>query len=118
LFQNLISNSLKYNKPGVPPIIEISYKEIKGSESTIKVGVLDGEKTFYQIDVKDNGIGFEPESAEKIFGMFHRLHGNKEYSGTGIGLAIAKKVIENHHGYIQAEGKAGEGAMFRLLLPK
>jgi PAS domain S-box-containing protein len=118
LFQNLISNSLKYSKPGVDPIIQISSKEVKGSEADIKVGVADQEKLFYQIELKDNGIGFEPESAEKIFGMFQRLHGNNEFSGTGIGLAIAKKVVENHHGYIIAEGEDGRGATFRVLLPK
>jgi PAS domain S-box-containing protein len=118
LFQNLISNSLKYSKPGFDPVIDISCKEVKGSEADIKVGVADQEKLFYQIELKDNGIGFEPGSAEKIFGMFQRLHGNNEYSGTGIGLAIAKKVVENHHGYIKAEGQEGKGATFRLLLPK
>jgi PAS domain S-box-containing protein len=115
LFQNLVSNALKYSKPGVAPVIEISCREVKGSESAIKVSALDHDKLFYQVDVKDNGIGFDQESAEKIFGMFQRLHGNKEYTGTGIGLAIAKKVVENHHGYIRAEGKEGEGAVFHLL---
>lgn len=118
LFQNLISNALKYSKPGVPPVIEITCKEVKGSESGLAVGLMDATKTFYQVDVKDNGIGFDAESAEKIFGMFQRLHGNKEYSGTGIGLAIAKKVVENHHGYIKAEGEEGKGAVFHLLWPK
>lgn len=118
LFQNLIGNSLKYSQPGIAPVIEISSKEVRGRESAIAVGVADAEKLFYQIDVKDNGIGFDEESAEKIFGMFYRLHGNKEYNGTGIGLAIAKKVVENHHGYIKADGKEGEGAIFHLLLPK
>jgi PAS domain S-box-containing protein len=118
LFQNLISNSLKYSKPGVDPVIDISSKEVKGSESGFKVGMADQEKLFYQIELKDNGIGFEPQSAEKIFGMFQRLHGNNEFSGTGIGLAIAKKVVENHHCYIKAEGEEGKGATFRLLLPK
>lgn len=118
LFQNLIGNALKYSKPGTPSLIEITSKEVKGSESGMQVGIGDAEKIFYLINVKDNGIGFDPESADKIFGMFHRLHGNKEYSGTGIGLAIAKKVVENHHGYIKAEGEEGKGAIFQILLPK
>jgi len=117
LFQNLIGNALKYSKPGEPSHIEISSKEVKGSDSGINVAPGDQEKLFYLISVKDNGIGFDQSSAEKIFGMFHRLHGNNEYSGTGIGLAIAKKVVENHHGYIKAEGKEGQGATFHLLLP-
>lgn len=118
LFQNLIGNSLKYTKPGVSPLIEISSKEVKGKEAGFDISVADMEKSFYQVEVKDNGIGFEQESAEAIFGMFHRLHGNKEYGGTGIGLAIAKKVAQNHGGYIKAESKAGEGAAFQVLLPK
>jgi signal transduction histidine kinase len=118
LFQNLISNALKYSKPGIASHIEISSKEVKGSESGMSVGPSDQEKLFYMIEVKDNGIGFNPASAEKIFGMFQRLHGNSEYSGTGIGLAIARKVVENHHGYIKAESEEGKGATFRLLLPK
>ncbi|MGZ3949920.1 MAG: sensor histidine kinase, partial [Flavisolibacter sp.] len=118
LFQNLISNALKYTKPGQASHIEISSREVKGSDSGINVAASDQEKLFYMINVKDDGIGFDQASAEKIFGLFHRLHGNNEYSGTGIGLAIAKKVVENHHGYIKAESEEGKGATFRLLLPK
>ncbi|MGZ3851482.1 MAG: ATP-binding protein [Flavisolibacter sp.] len=118
LFQNLISNALKYTKPGQASHIEISSREVKGSDSGINVAANDQEKLFYMINVKDDGIGFDQASAEKIFGLFHRLHGNNEYSGTGIGLAIAKKVVENHHGYIKAESEEGKGATFRLLLPK
>lgn len=118
LFQNLIGNALKYSRNGIAPVIEISYKEVKGSEADFDVSVSDANKNFYEIDVKDNGIGFDQESAEAIFGMFHRLHGNKEYGGTGIGLAIAKKVVQNHNGYIKAEGRANEGAIFKVLLPK
>jgi PAS domain S-box-containing protein len=118
LFQNLISNSLKYSKPDVTPVIEISCKEVKGSESGIEVAIQDRDRIFYQVDIKDNGIGFQTQDAERIFGMFQRLHGNKEYSGTGVGLAIAKKVVENHNGYIKAEGRPKEGAVFHVLLPK
>lgn len=117
LFQNLISNALKYSRPGVPPKIEISSKEIIGHESNIPIIHGQADKTFYLIEVKDNGIGFEQGDTDKIFGMFQRLHGNKEYHGTGVGLAIAKKVVENHNGYIKAVGYPGEGASFQILLP-
>ena len=75
------------------------------------------QKNFFEIDVCDNGIGFAPEDAERIFNIFTRLHGNAEYRGTGIGLSIVRKVIENHHGYIWAESEPGKGAQFKVLLP-
>ena len=74
-------------------------------------------KAFYQFDFKDNGIGFEQDYAEKIFLLFNRLHGKTEYAGTGIGLAICKKIVENHQGYIFAEAEANEGANFTIFLP-
>ncbi len=74
-------------------------------------------KEFYLIEVCDNGIGFDQNDAERIFNVFTRLHGNKEYPGTGIGLSIAKKVVENHHGYIYAKGEQRKGACFCVLLP-
>ena len=117
LFQNLISNALKYRKPGVPPVINIRAKSVSGEASGLNVSPADREKMFHLIEIEDNGIGFEQEYAEQIFHMFSRLHGNREYTGTGIGLAIAKKVMENHNGYIWAEGKPGLGATFRVLLP-
>jgi light-regulated signal transduction histidine kinase (bacteriophytochrome) len=67
--------------------------------------------------VTDNGIGFEPQYAEKIFKIFHRLHSQTEYEGTGIGLTIVQKVVENHHGLIKAEGESGKGAKFTIYLP-
>ncbi len=67
--------------------------------------------------MQDNGIGFNQEHAERIFKMFHRLHSKKDFEGSGVGLAIVRKVIENHKGYIRAESKLGEGATFKILLP-
>ena len=67
--------------------------------------------------MKDNGIGFEQQYAERIFGMFQRLHGKAEYSGSGVGLSIARKVVENHNGYIWADSEPGKGAAFNVLLP-
>ncbi|HEV7331878.1 MAG TPA: PAS domain S-box protein [Flavisolibacter sp.] len=106
LFQNLISNALKYSKAGEPPRIEI------GAEEVAKAG-----KSYHLISVKDNGIGFAMEYAEKIFQMFTRLHGKAEYSGTGVGLSIVKKVVENHDGFIEVESAVGEGSVFKIYLP-
>ena len=74
-------------------------------------------KFYYKISFVDNGLGFEQEYAEKIFLLFNRLHHSKAYKGTGIGLTICKKIAENHHGYISAEGRPNEGATFNLFLP-
>jgi signal transduction histidine kinase len=72
---------------------------------------------YHLIEVKDNGIGFEQKDANRIFNLFTRLHGNSEYRGTGVGLSIVSKVAENHGGFVMAEGKPGEGATFKVLLP-
>jgi signal transduction histidine kinase len=77
----------------------------------------DSNQLFHLIEIDDNGIGFEPHQADRIFQVFQRLHNRSTYAGTGIGLAIVKKVVENHNGFIQAVGRPGEGATFRLLLP-
>jgi len=106
LFQNLVSNALKYSRAGTQPHIHIS------AEKTIE-----NAKEFYVIEVSDNGIGFEQQYAEKIFLMFSRLHGKSEYSGTGVGLSIVKKVVENHHGFIRVVSRVNEGACFRIYLP-
>lgn len=117
LFQNLISNALKYSKPDVAPVITITSRDVKGSEVTAPIPVAYTDRSFHLIAVSDNGIGFEQQYAEQIFKMFQRLHGKAEYSGTGVGLSIARKVVENHQGYIWAEGEPGKGATFSILLP-
>ncbi len=106
LFQNLISNALKYSKAEVSPHINISGRVVEQ----------DGQR-FNVITVTDNGIGFDQQYAEKIFQMFSRLHGKGEYSGTGVGLAIVKKVVENHLGFIKANSHPGEGSTFEIYLP-
>ena len=115
LFINIISNSLKYSKTDETAIVNISSKKVKA----FKVPKLkdDSKKEFVKISFKDNGLGFEQEYAEKIFLLFNRLHGKKEYPGTGVGLAICKKIVENHKGYIFAKGKPNEGAEFEIYLP-
>jgi signal transduction histidine kinase len=107
LFQNLISNSLKFNRRDVLPEIHI----FSGGTQTME------GKTYSTIIVRDNGIGFEQKYAEQIFGMFQRLHGNGEYEGTGIGLAICKKIMDHHGGMIKASSKLDEGSVFTLFLP-
>lgn len=115
LFQNLLSNSLKFVKPGVQPVITITCS-VTEAEETKKYGLTDSEK-YYRITITDNGIGFENEFAGKIFAIFQRLHGRSEYEGSGIGLAICKKIVEHHGGVIYASGIPGEGATFVIILP-
>lgn len=104
LFQNLLGNALKYRATGVAPIVSIMANEQNG---------------YHAIEVRDNGIGFEDKYKEKIFGVFQRLHDQKEYQGTGIGLAVCKKITERHGGTISASSPgAGEGAAFTVLLPR
>ncbi|GGA77568.1 hypothetical protein GCM10008015_17820 [Flavobacterium palustre] len=115
LFINIISNSLKYSKTDEAAVVDINSKKVKA----YKVPKLkdDSKKEYLKITFKDNGLGFEQEYAEKIFLLFNRLHGKKEYPGTGVGLAICKKIVENHKGYIFAKGKVNEGAEFEIYLP-
>lgn len=117
LFQNLISNALKYNQPGIAPFVKIQSKIITGKKVSFALPVEAASQEFHLIEVCDNGIGFDQNDAERIFNVFTRLHGNKEYPGTGIGLSIAKKVVENHRGYIYAKSEQGKGACFSILLP-
>lgn len=117
LFQNLISNALKYSKPGVAPMITITSKEVIAKEVKPDVSPAHATRHFHLVQVRDNGIGFPQEDAERIFNVFTRLHGNTEYRGTGVGLSIVQKVVHNHGGYIWAEGEPGTGAVFNILLP-
>ncbi len=113
LFQNLISNSLKYSQKDVDPVISITTKmdaSVKGPDSI-------AVKKYWRIYVQDNGIGFEQQYAEQIFTMFTRLHIGSEYTGTGIGLAICKKIVEEHQGYISAKSVVNKGTLFVISLP-
>lgn len=114
LFFNLISNSLKYSKADVPPIIRIYSEPEMVSE---KLNGVELKKKYCRIFVNDNGIGFEQVFSEQIFDMFKRLHNHTEYEGTGIGLALCKKIVEVHNGYISAKSALGEGATFIVSLP-
>lgn len=125
LFQNLISNSIKFRKPGVDPVIKISSELATGDHTqrnNRNFSVIGNPRfwennPFCNIYVKDNGIGFDPSYAERIFNLFQRLHSRSTFEGTGIGLAICKKIVDNHHGQITAESRESEGATFIITLP-
>lgn len=118
LFQNLISNSIKYGRPEAAPHVTITASLVQGKDTGITLGEYEKAKDFLQIQLSDNGQGFDQEQAQQIFKIFQRLpqHRN-ECAGTGIGLAIVQRVVENHNGYIKAEGIPGVGATFTILLP-
>jgi signal transduction histidine kinase len=115
LLENLIHNSIKFAKTEVPLKIEISSRFVNGSE--LKNEISTPEENYCHISFRDNGIGFEPQYNEKIFGVFQKLHGKDMYDGTGIGLAIVKKIVENHNGIITASGETMEGATFNIYIP-
>ncbi|MDQ3051689.1 MAG: ATP-binding protein [Bacteroidota bacterium] len=114
IFSNLISNSLKYTKES--PVIRISHDTMTPDDIKKHPMLVDTGK-YTKILFSDNGIGFEPQFSEQIFDIFQRLHGRETYSGTGIGLALCKKIAENHHGIIYAEGEPNKGATFTIILP-
>ncbi|KAA9356184.1 GAF domain-containing sensor histidine kinase [Larkinella humicola] len=117
LFQNLLSNALKFHKPSASPQIQIKAHWIAGENLPDGVQTRGKAIAYHCIDVIDNGIGFDVQYAERIFQVFQRLHGRKEYAGTGIGLAICDKVIKNHGGAIVATSQVGQGATFSVFLP-
>ena len=114
LFKNLFENSVKFAKTGVPLTIDVQ-SGIANAEEKERLGL---EGSYYKIQVSDNGIGFRQEYAEKIFKPFVRLHGKSEFPGNGLGLAICKKIIDNHRGIIYADWIENSGACFVLILPK
>lgn len=102
LFQNLLQNALKFTHPGVPPLVQVTVAK---------------EEQGYVIAISDNGIGISPEHHGRIFTMFERLHNRNEYEGSGIGLALCKRIVENHGGEIWVESQPGEGSTFFVRLP-
>ncbi|MEO8171636.1 MAG: ATP-binding protein, partial [Sediminibacterium sp.] len=115
LLYNLIGNAIKFSRPGIKPHIRIESEMVVGGTVT-KVS-LSPKKKYCHICIADNGIGFDPQYKDRIFEVFQRLHGKEEFSGTGIGLAIVKKIVENHQGVITATGEVNKGATFDIYLP-
>ncbi|WP_188315857.1 sensor histidine kinase [Chitinophaga agrisoli] len=116
LFQNLLTNAIKFAHTGRQLEINISYQILNGKDITV-VKENRWDEQFCRICIEDNGIGFDQAYAERIFLIFQRLHGISEYSGTGIGLAICKKIVDSHQGFIQAYGYPNKGATFVIILP-
>jgi light-regulated signal transduction histidine kinase (bacteriophytochrome) len=114
MFQNLLSNALKFSKTDIRPIINISSEPVNALSPE---AVPDKKGKYVRIDISDNGIGLDESYIDKIFVIFQRLHGKTQYEGTGIGLAIVKKIIEKHNGIICVKSKEGEGATFTMVLP-
>ena len=102
LFQNLIGNAIKFRRPDVPPAVH--------------VGVAD-DGGYREVTVRDNGIGIDPRYVDRIFMIFQRLHRSEEYPGTGIGLAVCKKIVERHGGTIRVTSEPGQGSAFHFTLP-
>ena len=115
LLHNLIGNALKFSNPKRPPHITISSRNINYDK--FKIQALSPTKEYCHISITDNGIGFEEEFSAKIFEVFQKLHGKDEYTGTGIGLAIVKKVVDNHDGIITATSKLNKGTTFNIYIP-
>jgi len=118
LIYNLISNALKFSFPGRPSVITIETNIIKRGDTEIReLKSLPQNCDYWNINFSDNGIGFDAQFNERVFVMFQRLLPNENYSGTGIGLAIVKKIVENHNGIIRAKGELNKGATFEIYIP-
>lgn len=112
LFTQLLSNSLKYHQPERELTIEVQYALMETAGTLLQKG-----KQYHEITIRDNGIGFDNAFREKIFVIFQRLHNKGEYEGQGIGLTIARRIMANHYGFIEADGHSGKGASFTLYFP-
>ena len=115
LIQNLISNSLKFSKQDEPPVIYIRSRMLNGAARN----GADNSDTceMLELTVEDNGIGFDEQYLDRIFGVFQRLHSRQEFAGTGIGLAVCQKILARHHGTITAKSAPGQGATFIVTMP-
>ncbi len=115
VLQNLIANAVKYQPAGNIPHIKITASKIKGSHMSFEGTI--SNQMYTQLTIEDNGIGFNQQYADKIFELFQRLHGKSDYPGTGIGLAICKKIVQNHNGFICVESEEGKGSKFHVFVP-
>ncbi len=117
LFSNLLSNALKFTREDISPVISIVTSQLSEEEKASSPN-LDQFTDYYKIEFKDNGIGFNNEYTDRIFNIFQRLHRKSEYEGTGIGLAMCKRLPRNHKGEIYAHSDGISGAVFTIILPK
>ncbi|MFQ5752416.1 MAG: ATP-binding protein, partial [bacterium] len=115
LLQNLIGNALKFHRKEEAPVIKIQSEVLNGHDPDN--GTEAPGNGFCQLTVEDNGIGFDEKYSDRIFGVFQRLHGRSQYEGTGVGLAVCRKIVERHGGSIKAKSKPGQGAKFIVTLP-
>ncbi|MEP7092862.1 MAG: ATP-binding protein [Flavobacterium sp.] len=116
LFTNLISNAIKYSRPDIQPEIKIDVQEATATEIEEIMG---NPHVFYiKIIIRDNGIGFGREYENRIFDPFYRLHSHDEYQGSGIGLTLSKKIVENHKGFITVSSTINRGTTFNLYFPQ
>lgn len=115
LFNNIISNAIKFAKQDTPLRISVSYNLVDAS--AVDENASKAARKFHMVSLSDNGIGFDDQYKNRIFQIFQRLHGKNEYAGTGIGLSICQRVVQNHNGYIKATGEEGKGATFQVFLP-
>ena len=117
LFCNLLSNAIKFRKKGVSPVVDIKSEKMTPAELSKFISHVNGDN-YYKITISDNGIGFEQKESKEIFKVFKRLHSYQEFEGTGVGLAICKKIIETHGGFITAESTVDKGSSFIIGLPE
>jgi PAS domain S-box-containing protein len=117
VFQNLISNAIKYRRPDQQPRIQINGQITRGYDLGVPLSPAEQTRSFIKVTITDNGVGFEPADAERIFNVFTRLHNDSGYKGTGVGLSIVRKVLQNHNGYVWATSTAGLGSIFTIALP-
>ena len=117
LFQNLLSNALKFVSPNKIPLISVQARPVNSYELPAPIGNRT-KRSWVAVDITDNGIGFDEKYSEQIFHLFERLHGRNEYNGTGIGLAVCRKVAENHGGTITVRSQPGQGTTFTVYLPE
>jgi two-component system CheB/CheR fusion protein len=115
LMHNLIGNALKYSNPKIPPHLKIASRNIK--YENLNIEELPPQVQYCHITISDNGIGFEQKYSTKIFEVFQKLHSKEEYAGTGIGLAVVKKIVDNHNGIITASSDLDKGATFNIYIP-
>ena len=115
LLYNLVSNALKFSKPDEPPVITIESEYGKGKKWNISG--LEAGTDYCRISVRDHGIGFDSNYKSQIFTIGKLLHERNEYTGTGVGLAIVKKIVENHRGIVTADSKLGKGSVFDIYIP-